>query len=101
MAEEKKSFYRRAVDYLQAPPQRQLKGLNYNQSVNSALDSAVFGYNTSSGSFPSQLIDDIGEGFYNVNMEKTGEKHNWFKNLFQKPEGAGKGFYSNFDKKTN
>ena len=43
MAEEKKSFYRRAVDYLQAPPERQVKGLNYNQSVNSALDSAVFG----------------------------------------------------------
>jgi len=62
MAEEKKSFYRRAVDYLQAPPERQVKGLNYNQSVNSALDSAVFGYNTTSGSFPSQLIDDLGEG---------------------------------------
>ena len=62
MAEEKKSFYRRAVDYLQAPPERQVKGLNYNQSVNSALDSAVFGYNTSSGSFPSQLVDDLGEG---------------------------------------
>jgi len=59
---EKKSFYRRAVEYLQAPPERQLKGLNYNQSVNSALDSAVFGYNTTSGSFPSQLIDDLGEG---------------------------------------
>ena len=62
MAEEKKSFYRRAVDYLQAPPERQVKGLNYNQSVNSALDSAVFGYNTTSGSFPSQLVDDLGEG---------------------------------------
>ena len=62
MAEEKKSLYRRAVDYLQAPPERQVKGLNFNQSVNSALDSAVFGYNTSSGSFPSQIVDDLGEG---------------------------------------
>ena len=43
MAEEKKSFYRRAVDYLQAPPERQVKGYTYNQSTNSALDSAVFG----------------------------------------------------------
>ena len=45
--------------------------------------------------FMGTNIDDIGEGFYNVNMEKTGEKHNWFKNLFQKPDGAGEGFYSN------
>jgi HK97 family phage portal protein len=60
--EEKKSFYRRAVEYLQAPPERQLKGLTYNQSTNSALDSAVFGYNTSSGQFPSKLLEDIGEG---------------------------------------
>lgn len=61
MAEEK-SFYRRAVDYLQAPPERQVKGLTYNQSTNSALDSAVFGYNTSSGAFPAKLLEDIGEG---------------------------------------
>ena len=60
--EEKKSFYRRAVDYLQAPPDRQVKGYTYNQSTNSALDSAVFGYNTSSGSFPQKLLEDIGEG---------------------------------------
>ena len=45
--------------------------------------------------FMGTNIDDIGEGFYNVNMGKTGEKHNWFKNLFQKPDGAGEGFYSN------
>ena len=45
--------------------------------------------------FMGTNIDYIGEGFYNVNMEKTGEKHNWFKNLFQKPDGAGEGFYSN------
>lgn len=61
MAEEK-SFYRRAVEYLQAPPERQVKGLTYNQSTNSALDSAVFGYNTSSGAFPAKLLEDIGEG---------------------------------------
>ena len=47
--------------------------------------------------FMGTNIDDIGEGFYNVNMEKTGEKHNWFKNLFQKPDGAGEGFYSNME----
>ena len=61
MAEEK-SFYRRAVDYLQAPPERQVKGFAYNQSTNSALDSAVFGYNTTSGSIPQKLLEDIGEG---------------------------------------
>ena len=48
--------------------------------------------------FMGTNIDDIGEGFYNVNMEKTGEKHNWFKNLFQKPDGAGDGFYSNMER---
>ena len=57
-----KSFYRRAVDYLQAPPERQVKGFAYNQSTNSALDSAVFGYNTTSGSIPQKLLEDIGEG---------------------------------------
>lgn len=62
MAEEKKSFYRRTVDYLQAPPERNVKGWNYNQSTNSALDSAVFGYNTTSGSIPNKLLEDIGEG---------------------------------------
>lgn len=62
MAEENKSFYRRAVDYLQAPPERQVKGFAYNQSTNSSLDSAVFGYNTTSGSIPQKLLEDIGEG---------------------------------------
>ena len=62
MAEEKKSFYRRTVEYLQAPSERQVKGFNYNQSTNSSLDSSVFGYNTASGSIPQKLLEDIGEG---------------------------------------
>lgn len=62
MAEEKKSFYRRTVEYLQAPSERQVKGFNYNQSTNSSLDSSVFGYNTTSGSIPQKLLEDIGEG---------------------------------------
>ena len=53
--------------------------------------------------FMGTNIDDIGEGFYNVNMEKTGEKHNWFKNLQHlfngtKPEGAGEGYWSSIEK---
>ena len=44
--------------------------------------------------FMGTKIDDFGKGFYNVNMEKTGEKHNWFKNLFSKPENAGNGFFN-------
>ena len=62
MAEEKKSFYRRTVEYLQAPSEREVKGFNYNQSTNSSLDSSVFGYNTTSGSIPQKLLEDIGEG---------------------------------------
>ena len=49
--------------------------------------------------FMGTNIDDIGAGFYNVNFEKTGEKHDWFKNLRHlfngtKPENAGNGFFN-------
>jgi len=40
----------------------ELKRLNYNQSLSSALDSTVYGYNTSSGYFPSDKLEDIGNG---------------------------------------
>ena len=39
-------------------------------------------------------VEDIGKGFYNVNMEKTNKKHDVFKNFKQRPENAGAGFYN-------
>ena len=64
MAEERKSFYRRTVDYLNTPTQRQQQKANrYNQST--SLDRAVYGYNTESGYFPSSMLDDIGDGSNN------------------------------------
>jgi len=63
MAEEK-SFYRKAVDYLQKPPERiDLKRGpldKYEQAQGS-----VWGYNTQSGYFPQKLIDDLGDGLGN------------------------------------
>ena len=45
---EKKSRFRRAVDYLNQPTQRQQQKISrYNQST--SLDRAVYGYNTESG----------------------------------------------------
>ena len=64
MAEEKKSFFRRSIDYLNAPTQRQQqKYSRYNQQT--SLDRAVYGYNTESGYFPTSLLDDIGDGSSN------------------------------------
>ncbi len=65
MAEEK-SFYRRAVDYLQAPSQRgigETKGSPF-ERYDSMLTSN-YGYNTQSGHFPQKLIDDMGDGLGN------------------------------------
>jgi len=59
-----KSFYRRAVDYLQAPSQRfEVKRGpldKYEQSQGS-----VWGYNTTSGYFPDKLIEEMGDGIGN------------------------------------
>ena len=59
-----KSFYRRAVDYLQAPPQRfnVKRGPldKYEQTQGS-----VWGYNTTSGYFPDKLIEEMGDGLGN------------------------------------
>ena len=57
---ENKSFYRKAVDYLQAPPQRRLQEKAFLQ--NSSVDSQVFGYNTQSGFMPDKLLKEIGDG---------------------------------------
>ncbi len=61
---ENKSFYRRAVDYLQRPPQRLdvKRGPldKYEQSQGS-----VWGYNTTSGYFPDKLIEEMGDGLGN------------------------------------
>ena len=48
---ENKSRFRRVIDYLNAPTQRQQQKVSrYNQST--SLDRAVYGYNTDSGFFP-------------------------------------------------
>ena len=61
---ENKSRFRRVVDYLNAPTQRQQQKVSrYNQST--SLDRAVYGYNTDSGFFPSSMLDDIGDGSNN------------------------------------
>ena len=39
-------------------------------------------------------VEDIGKGFYNVNMEKNNKKHDFFKNFKQRPDNAGAGFYN-------
>jgi len=58
-----KSFYRRAMDYLQAPPQRNIeqKGSFLNQT-NYSLDGQIYGYNSSSGFIPDKLLKEIGDG---------------------------------------
>ncbi len=40
----------------------ELKRLNFNQSLASALDNSVYGYNTQSGYFPSDKLEEIGNG---------------------------------------
>ena len=66
MAEEKKSFYRRSVEYLQKPPQRIIDGEK--RSPLDRYDSMLtsnYGFNTQSGFFPQKLIDDMGDGLGN------------------------------------
>lgn len=66
MAEEKKSFYRRSVEYLQRPPQRIIDGEK--RSPLDRYDSMLtsnFGFNTQSGFFPQKLIDEMGDGLGN------------------------------------
>ena len=66
MAEEKKSFYRRSVEYLQKPPQRIIDGEK--RSPLDRYDSMLtsnYGFNTQSGFFPQILIDDMGDALGN------------------------------------
>ena len=61
---ENKSFYRRAMDYLQAPPQKVIeeqKGSFLNQT-NYSLDGQIYGYNSTSGFVPDKLLKEIGDG---------------------------------------
>ena len=61
---ENKSFYRRAVDYLQKPPER----LNLKRGPldkYEQVQGSVFGYNTTSGYFPDKLIEEMGDGLGN------------------------------------
>ena len=63
MAEEK-SFFKRAAEYLQAPPQR----LNLKRGPldkYEQVQGSVWGYNTQSGYFPQKLIDELGDGLGN------------------------------------
>ena len=64
MAEENKSLYRRAVEYLQAPPQRfNVKRGPFDKYEQ--VQNSVWGYNTQSGYFPQKLIDELGDGLGN------------------------------------
>ncbi len=59
-----KSFYRRAVEYLQAPPQR----LDFKRGPldkYEQVQGSVWGYNTQSGYFPNKLIEEMGDGLGN------------------------------------
>ena len=61
MAEELSAFQKFTKRF--TPSGRQeLKRLNFNQSLASALDRSVYGYNTQSGYFPSDKLEDIGNG---------------------------------------
>lgn len=63
MAEDK-SFFKRAAEYLQAPPQR----LNLKRGPldkYEQVQGSVWGYNTQSGYFPQKLIDELGDGLGN------------------------------------
>ena len=61
---EKKSRVQRAIEFLNAPTKRQEQKYNrYNQQT--ALDRAVYGYNTDSGYWPTTSLDDIGDGSNN------------------------------------
>ena len=59
---ENKSRYRRFVEYLQAPPQRELGQKSFINQTNYSLDGQVYGYNSSSGFVPDKLLKEIGDG---------------------------------------
>ena len=63
MAEEK-SFFKRAAEYLQAPPQR-LTLKRGPLDKYEQVQGSVWGYNTQSGYFPQKLIDELGDGLGN------------------------------------
>ena len=67
MADERKSFFRRTVDFLNSPTQRQIQNVQKNNRYNqqTSLDRAVYGYNTDSGYWPVSQLDDIGDGSNN------------------------------------
>ena len=55
---ENKSRYRRFVEYLQAPPQRELGQKSFINQTNYSLDGQIYGYNSSSGFVPDKLLKD-------------------------------------------
>ena len=61
MANELNAF-QRFTKRLTPSGRSELKRLNFNQSLASALDRSVYGYNTQSGYFPSDKLEDIGNG---------------------------------------
>ena len=61
MADELNAF-QRFTKRLTPSGREELKRLNFNQSLASALDRSVYGYNTQSGYFPSDKLEDIGNG---------------------------------------
>ena len=61
MAEELNAFQRFTKRFTPSG-REELKRLNFNQSLASALDRSVYGYNTQSGYFPSDKLEDIGNG---------------------------------------
>jgi len=63
MAEDK-SFFKRAAEYLQAPPQR-LTLKRGPLDKYEQVQGSVWGYNTQSGYFPQKLIDELGDGLGN------------------------------------
>ena len=67
MADEQKSFFRRTVEFLNSPTQRQVQNVQKNSRYNqqTSLDRAVYGYNTDSGYWPISQLDDIGDGSNN------------------------------------
>lgn len=54
--------FQRFTKRLTPSGREELKRLNFNQSLASALDRSVYGYNTQSGYFPSDKLEDIGNG---------------------------------------
>ncbi len=54
--------FQRFTKRFTASGRQELKRLDYNQSVRGALDRSVFGYNTQSGYFPEDKLEEIGNG---------------------------------------